>query len=122
MADFKVSFEFKNEEEIQKILGDISETLTSTIKDALSDLRDDIEDKTTDIVPVDTGALRDSLDISLDGDYTITCLAGMDYASYVDEGTRKMDAQPYFTEPITDLFDEFVDDLTDKLETSLQDI
>lgn len=49
----------------------------------------------TDLVPVDTGALRDSIIADTDGEY-IECEAGMDYAQYVEYGTYKMAAQPYF--------------------------
>jgi hypothetical protein len=121
MADFSISFEVKNEDDVQRFVNSVPEAFTNAIKSSLSDLRDKIENLTLTDVPVDTGALRDSIDISLSDDFTITAIAGEDYASYVDEGTVKMDAEPYFTDNITQAFDEFVDDLSDKIETSLQD-
>jgi HK97 gp10 family phage protein len=48
-----------------------------------------------EIVPVDTGALRDS--ISAGPDYLA---ADMPYASFVEYGTEKMDAQPFMTPAI----------------------
>lgn len=120
MAEFSIEWEVKNQEDIERWLNNVPQTFTDAINESLSDLRDKIEDLTTTDVPVDTGALRDSIDISL-GNFTITARAGEDYASYVDEGTVKMDAEPYFTDNINQAFDEFVDDLSDKVETSLQD-
>ena len=46
-------------------------------------------------VPVDTGALRSSLDSDTDGDQ-ITCVADKEYAQYVEYGTSRMREQPYF--------------------------
>lgn len=47
------------------------------------------------LVPVDTGFLMSSIDAYAD-DYGIECYAKADYAEYVEYGTYKMDAQPYF--------------------------
>lgn len=44
--------------------------------------------------PVRTGALRDSLDYVADKN-SVAFVAGVDYASYVELGTSKMDPQPY---------------------------
>ena len=49
----------------------------------------------SDLVPVDTGALKASISADTDGEY-ITCSAEMEYAQYVEYGTCKMGAQPYF--------------------------
>ena len=49
----------------------------------------------TDMVPVDTGYLQSTLDASSMGDECI-CETLCDYAQYVEYGTYKMEAQPYF--------------------------
>lgn len=54
-----------------------------------------------DLVPVDTGALQGSLDYYV-SDSTIYLSASMDYAAYVEYGTSKQSAQPYF-EPAIDI-------------------
>lgn len=49
-------------------------------------------------VPVDTGALKASIDYELDkvrSGYKAKIYADMPYALYVELGTYKMDAQPY---------------------------
>ena len=48
-----------------------------------------------DLVPVDTGNLRSSISARSLGD-GCECDASADYAQYVEYGTYKMDAQPYF--------------------------
>ena len=49
----------------------------------------------TDLVPVDTGHLMSSLDASTDGT-EVTAKTDCEYAEYVEYGTWKMAAQPYF--------------------------
>lgn len=56
-------------------------------------------EKAQDLVPVDTGRLLRSIDASIimDGcEPTITCIADTEYAEYVEFGTYKQRAQPYF--------------------------
>lgn len=48
-----------------------------------------------DLCPVDTGELISSIDGSTDGE-KVEVYADADYAQYVEYGTSKMDAQPYF--------------------------
>lgn len=49
-----------------------------------------------DAVPVDTGNLLGSINGSTDGDGYVIVEADAEYAQYVEFGTYKMDAQPYF--------------------------
>lgn len=58
-------------------------------------------DAATDLVPVDTGYLQSTLDAEAD-DEGCTCETLCDYAQYVEYGTIKMEAQPYF-EPALDI-------------------
>lgn len=52
-------------------------------------------DAATDMVPVDTGYLQSTLESYADSD-GCTCETDCDYAEYVEYGTIKMGAQPYF--------------------------
>ena len=56
-----------------------------------------------DIVPVDTGALRESIDAYTDGE-EVECVAKEYYAQYVEFGTIKMAAQPYFEPAIEEAY------------------
>lgn len=47
------------------------------------------------LVPVDTGALRDSIEAHSSGEYASSVTASASYAAMVEYGTGKMAAQPY---------------------------
>lgn len=49
------------------------------------------------LVPVDTGALRASIFTRQEGPFRWVVGSGLEYAEYVDRGTRKMAAQPWLT-------------------------
>lgn len=117
MADITVTV--TGFDEIGTALDTSEQALNDGINEALQELAIDIENKTTALCPVDTGALQDSIDVQVSGD-TLTAVAGEDYATFVDEGTRFMDAQPFFEDPIDELVDQFRGDLEQKLSTSLQ--
>lgn len=63
--------------------------------DGCSVFADTFEKVAKGLVPVDTGNLRSSISASSFGD-GCECDASADYAQYVEYGTYKMDAQPYF--------------------------
>lgn len=48
-----------------------------------------------ELVPVDTGYLRSTIDASTDG-WNCSAVASAEYAEYVEYGTWRMRAQPYF--------------------------
>lgn len=121
MPDLSIEFTVKGSEELQNFLDKAPNALTDAIQTALEDLRDEIEQTTTSLCPVDTGALQASIDINV-VDYSVECEAGEDYASYVDGGTRFMDAQPFFENPINDAFADFQSKLENEIESSLQNL
>lgn len=47
------------------------------------------------LAPVDTGHLRDSLKIEYGDDGTASILTDVEYAGYVEHGTRYQPAQPF---------------------------
>jgi PhoPQ-activated pathogenicity-related protein len=79
----------------------LSGGFAESINNGLSEAASELEGRTTTLCPVDTGDLQASISITSDNT-GIHAEATEDYASYVDEGTSKMDEQPFFTEPITD--------------------
>lgn len=56
-------------------------------------------DLATSYVPVDTGFLESTIEADTDGD-TCWAEAWADYAQYVEYGTSKMSAQPFFEEAL----------------------
>lgn len=80
------------------------------------------------LVPVDTGYLRSTIDAGEWGD-GFWCEATADYAQYVEYGTSYMDAQPYFEPALEAAFGEAmieaqlaVDSASEELEAILSDM
>ena len=63
------------------------------------------EEVATDLVPVDTGYLQSTLEAFPEED-GCTCETLCDYAEYVEYGTIKMEAQPYFEPAIIAALEE----------------
>jgi len=61
-------------------------------------------DVATTLVPVDTGYLMSTIDCDNDGYSYIECWADAHYAQYVEFGTYKMRAQPYFVPALEEAF------------------
>lgn len=70
-------------------------------RDALEKLAREIAADARRFVPIDTGRLRDSIETTVIGDDTVRITASAEnqqgdvYGGYVENGTSKMDAQPY---------------------------
>lgn len=68
-------------------------------------------------VPVDTGALRDSIEATVEGD-TLTVGSSKEYALPVETGTYKMAARPYLKPAMTEYGDEYERTMRDALENA----
>lgn len=71
------------------------ETVEVDYSQAFADFANTFYDIATDSVPVETGYLQSTIHSESD-DFSITAGADADYAQYVEYGTYKMEAQPYF--------------------------
>jgi len=74
-------------------------TLTETENRVLEAIGFYVEGEAKLRCPVDTGNLRSSLDHKIDGKEIIVG-TNVEYAIYVEKGTRRMRAQPYLTPAI----------------------
>lgn len=73
--------------------------------DAVREAVDEFMDAATSDVPVDTGTLQAS--ISCETEYMgFTAYADTNYAEYVEYGTYKMEAQPYFEDNLESVAEE----------------
>lgn len=78
----------------------------------------------TALVPVDTGYLQSTIDADTDG-FFCECMAEAEYAQYVEYGTWKMDAQPYFTPALEAglrAFQEVAGEALDEAQEELKEI
>lgn len=78
-------------------LRDIIDAMRGGSADATRDMAEAIKDRAQQLVPVDTGRLRDSIRVNELGPRSYTVGPGdeVEYAEYVEYGTSRMAAQPY---------------------------
>ena len=75
------------------------------------------------LVPVDTGYLRSTIDAGTDG-YRCWAEASAEYAEYVEYGTWRMEAQPYFEPALKKAMQAFwkvVEDIQDQEKANIAD-
>lgn len=78
------------------------------------------EEVATQLVPIDTGRLCDSIYAIPSGD-GCECYADTEYAQYVEFGTYKMDAQPYFIPALEAAEAAAFPDWQDAVESALEE-
>lgn len=91
------------EEIIARYPGAIEDIIAKTTADCL--------DAAQAIVPVDTGALKNSIAAEVDG-FTGVVSTNMEYAWFVEDGTYKMAAQPFMRPAALTVEGQFVEALT----------
>lgn len=104
---------------------DVDVTVQVDYSDAFAAFADAFYSYAVDLVPVDTGYLQSTISASSD-DWSITAEASAHYAQYVEFGTWKMAAQPYFIPALeyawsetSDAFQQAVQDAMDEAEARL---
>lgn len=73
-----------------------------------------IEAQAKSAAPVDTGNLRNSIQAepkTVTSKYTWRVFVGAEYAKYVEYGTVRMAARPYFTPAVEKIRPEFIENL-----------
>lgn len=76
-------------------LESLADRIAGVTDDAVSAFADDVVDHMKGVVPVDTGKLRDSIaKDGADAKYTVGP-RGVDYATFVENGTSRAPAQPF---------------------------
>ena len=74
-----------------------------------------------DLCPVDTGFLRDSGHLSPESD-DVAIIFDAPYASYVEFGTYKMEAQPFLRPALDEAQDEALSAIVDSVTSHFKDI
>ena len=77
--------------DLPKLRGELRRRAGEAIKRAAYD----VEARAKDVVPVDTGNLKNSIGTTMEGDLTAVVGTAVEYAPYVEFGTYKMAARPY---------------------------
>lgn len=86
----------------------VIEAIHEAVGNALGEIGQRAVGYAQEIVPVDTGALRDSISYEAT-ESELTVFADTEYASYVELGTSRQAAQPYLKPSITNHTDEYVE-------------
>lgn len=88
------------------------------VEEGFSQLGDQIVNTTTGLAPVDTGYMQSQIKVDK-GDDNLIATAGASYSSYVDEGTFKMSAQPFFTDPINTIANDIPNIMSKTIDRSV---
>ena len=96
---FPLSITFTGVKGAQDALREFDSTISDQVSDFLETMGQIVVEEMQSLVPVDTGALQESIDYSVSGD-DLTFEATEPYAGFVEYGTSKMQAQPYFNPAI----------------------
>jgi len=75
----------------------IGQRAPAAVKKALLQTGEDIANLTSQLTPVDTGALRDSYQAEPVTDNLVLIGSELEYAPYVEFGTSNSEAQPHLT-------------------------
>lgn len=105
---------------------DNSDEVVESIRDAVTKAMETIGQMAVanakQIVPVDTGALKDSIDSAVskqESTISTTVYADTPYAAYVELGTSMQRAQPYLKPAVTDHTGEYVNVLASQVATAI---
>lgn len=114
--------EIKITSDAEKILKKFNNTATvekdvsKLIKNTLHNIERDAKQK----CPVDTGRLRGSITTNIISTYSGEVGTNVEYAEYVEYGTRYQSAQPYFEPAVEKNEDKFNDALDEIIERLLE--
>jgi len=81
--------------------------LEARVKVVLEKIARDVEARAKSTVPVDTGALKNSIRASPVSNLTWQVAVGQFYGIYVEFGTHRMPARPYLVPAVDDLRSSF---------------
>nr|DAZ68155.1 MAG TPA: putative tail component [Caudoviricetes sp.] len=117
-----MKLEIKITSDAEKILKKFNNTATvekdvsKLVKDTLYNIERDAKKK----CPVDTGRLRGSITTNIISTYSGEVGTNVEYAEYVEYGTRYQSAQPYFEPAVDENEDKFNDALDEIIERLLE--
>src|SRR6185369_7028964 len=96
---FSLGITYKGIKGSQSALKQFEADIPKQVTDFLETMGQIVVEEMQGLVPVDTGALQASIGYSVSGT-DLTFEATEDYAGFVEYGTSRMEAQPYFNPAI----------------------
>ena len=113
------SFDIEGDDEIVSAFERIADALTRNIASALREAADLIVSNAQANAPVDTGFLQDNIQITSESDTSITVTSEAGYSGFVEYGTSRMSAQPFFEPAIEEARSEIEQIFRDAISGSL---
>ena len=86
--------------------GEVSSEMKEAIQAALKEISEQAQSYATMLCPVDTSRLKNSIEADYDSD-TAYIGTNVEYAGYVELGTRKMKSQPFIRPAVLNHRDEY---------------
>ena len=99
---FSLGLTVKGVKGAQNALKQFQQDIPQDVADFLEQIGQQVNEEQTSLCPVDTGNLQSSIGYSVDGT-DLNFEATAEYAGFVEYGTSKMAAQPFFMPPIDNL-------------------
>ncbi len=117
-----MKLEIKISSDAEKILREFNktETVEKDVSKLIKDTLHNIEKDAKRSCPVDTGRLRGSITTNIISSYSGEVETNVEYAKYVEYGTRYQSAQPYFEPAVETNEDKFNDTLDEIIERLLE--
>ena len=114
--------EIKISSDAEKILREFNktETVEKDVSKLIKNTLHNIERDAKKQCPVDTGRLRGSITTNIISTYSGEVGTNVEYAEYVEYGTRYQSAQPYFEPAVEKNEDKFNDALDEIIERLLE--
>lgn len=114
--------EIKISSDTEKILREFNktETVEKDVSKLIKNTLHNIERDAKKSCPVDTGRLRGSITTNIISTYSGEVGTNVEYADYVNSGTRYQEAQPYFDSAVKKNEDKFNDALDEIIERLLE--
>jgi HK97 gp10 family phage protein len=89
-----------NFNDIKKACDSVASEFVSNVDSELNRIGDLMVKYASDAAPRDTGYMADNIEKSSTGFGSVTVTAIAPYSGFVDQGTIKMDAQPFFSDNV----------------------
>lgn len=117
-----MKLEIKISSDAEKILREFNktETVEKDVSKLIKNTLHNIEKDAKRSCPVDTGRLRGSITTNIISTYSGEVGTNVEYAEYVEYGTRYQSAQPYFEPAVETNEDKFNDALDEIIERLLE--
>jgi HK97 gp10 family phage protein len=111
-----------NFDDIKKACDSVANDFAAAVDKELARIGDLMIKYASDAAPRDTGYMADNIIKSNVGPGTVTVTAIAPYSGFVDQGTIKMDAQPFFSSNVEKITKEEIPIIQQNLNTKIDSI